>query len=125
MKLSRNFMTSFVSVDLYIRTTGHLLYRSVPIRMYSSPVRYLLCNLRNKSICISWPDLDNVGSLIFSVDGNWYFNFLPEFQRAVHLLHLFLMSFFIPRHQDMLLAARIFVEPGCPKCIASITGLFS
>ena len=32
MRFSRNFITSYVSVDLHTRTTGHLVYRSYPIK---------------------------------------------------------------------------------------------
>ena len=125
MKLSRNFITSFVSVDLHTQTTGCFLNRSIPIKNYGSPVTYLLCNLPVKSICTSWPGSVDVGSLIFSVDSNWYFNFLPELMHAVHVLHLFPMFFFISGHQNMLLSASIFVETGCPKCNASTIGHFS
>ena len=122
MKLSVNFMTSFVSVNSHIRTTGHLLYRSTPKRMHCSPVTYLLCNIpQKKSICISWLGSVNVGNFIFAVDGNLYFEFLPELMHAVHVLYLFLMSFFNPGHQNMLLSASIFVEAVCPKCSASTT----
>ena len=38
MKLSRTLMTSLVSVDLPIQTTGFLLYRSIAISMYGSLV---------------------------------------------------------------------------------------
>ena len=41
------------------------------------------------------------------------------------MLHLFLMSFFIPDHQNILLSATIFPESGCRKCSASIACLFS
>ena len=44
---------------------------------------------------------------------------------SVHGLHLFSMSFFIPDHQNILLCASIFAEPGFPKCSASTTVLFS
>ena len=125
MRLSTKIMTSFHSVDLNIQTAGHLLYRLIPIRMYGSQVTYLLCNLLENLICISWPGSVNVGSLIFYVDGIWYFEFLPELMHAVHGLHLFLMSFFISGHQNMVLSASIFVETGCPKCNASATGRFS
>ena len=65
MKLSKNFMTSFVSVDLHIRTTGHSLYRSIRVRMYGSPVRYLSSNSPEKSICIFCSGSANPGNLIF------------------------------------------------------------
>ena len=44
---------------------------------------------------------------------------------AVHVLHLFLISFLIRDHQQMLLSASTFVKPGCPKCSASTTCFFN
>ena len=118
-------MTSFVSVDLHIRTTNHLLNRSLPIRIYGSPVTCMLCDLQEKSFCISWPSSVNTGSFTFSANGKWYFQFLQEPMHAVHVLHLFLMSFLIPGHQNIMLSASISFEAGSPKCSARTTCYFS
>ena len=95
MKLSRFLMSSTALVYLHIRITGQLLYRSIPISMYGSPVTCLLCNLAKKSLCISGPDSVNTGRLIFSVIDNSYF--LPELMEAVHVLH-FSSMFLESRH---------------------------
>ena len=108
-------MICFASVDLHIQTTGHLLYWSIPIRIYGSPVACLQGNSQEKSFCIACPGTANTGSLIFSIDGNWYFEFLPELTNAVHVMHISSMSFLIPKHQNLLLCASFFVEAGCPK----------
>ena len=121
MKLSKNFMTSFVLVELHIRTTGGLLYRSFPISMYGSPVTCSLSNLPKKPKCIYCPGSVKISSLIFAIDGNWFFKFLPELKHAVHVLQLFWMSFFILDHQTTLLSASFFVELGYPKCSESTT----
>ena len=117
-------MTYFVSVDLRIQTAGYLLYQSIPIGLYALPVTCLLCNLLKKSICIFCPGSVKAGNLIFSVDSNFYFIFLPELMHAVHVLHIFAISFSISDHQALLLCVSIFFEPVCPKCNASVTCLF-
>ena len=38
IRLSRNSMTSLVSVNLHMRATGHLLYPSIRIKKYETPV---------------------------------------------------------------------------------------
>ena len=116
-------MTSFVSIDLHIRFTGHLQFRLIPMKIYGLPVTCLSCNLQEESICFSGQGSVNNGNLIFSVDGKWYFKFKLELMHAMQALHLFSMSFFIPDHQNLLPSASIFVEPGCPKCNASTTCL--
>ena len=78
-----------------------------------------------KSICISCPGSANACSMMFSIDGKWYFKFLPKLMLSARLLHLFSMFFFIPDHQNILLSASIFVEPECLEESASTTGLFS
>ena len=72
-KLSRNLLSSFVSVDLYIWTTSQLLYRSIPIRIYGSPGKcshVVYWNFLEKSINVSYPGSVKAVRLIFSVDGN-------------------------------------------------------
>ena len=125
MKFFKKLLTSLVSVDLHIRTTGHLLYQSLLIRIYGFPVTSLVCSLAQKYIRISCPGLVKTGSLIFFIDGEWYFAFLPELLHAVPMLHLFLMSFLILDQQNVLLSASIFIEPGCPKSSASTICFFS
>ena len=54
MKFWRSLMTSPSSVGLPIRTTGHLVYRSIPIKKYGSPVACLspllcVCQVSSKS----------------------------------------------------------------------------
>ena len=44
---------------------------------------------------------------------------------AVHVLHLFSISFFNLDHRNILLSASIFEEPGCPKYSESTTDLSS
>ena len=44
---------------------------------------------------------------------------------AVHVLHLFSISSFIPDHQNLLRSASVFDEPECLKWIASTTALFN
>ena len=121
MKLSKNLMTFLFSPDSHNQTTGHLLDRTILVRRYGSPVTSALCNSPEKSICVSCPVSVNTGDLIFFVDGNWYFKLLPELMHALHVLHLFSMSFFNPDYQIYCFFASIFVEPGCPKCSASTT----
>ena len=55
----------------------------------------------------------------------WYFIFSPELMHAVRVLHLSSLSSLIPYHQNMLLSASIFVEPGRPNCNASTTCFFN
>ena len=69
-KPSRNLMTSLALVDLHVRTTSHLLYRKIPIRLYGPPVTCLLCNLPERSIFLSRRSSVNTGGLIFSVTSN-------------------------------------------------------
>ena len=45
MKFSKTFMTSSVSVGLHIRTTGHLLYGLIPIKIFGLMVTNFLYNL--------------------------------------------------------------------------------
>ena len=92
--------------------------------MYDSAVTYLSCNLPKTSNCVPWPGSVSIGSLVLSLDGNWYSKFLPELMLAVHVLHPFSICFFFPGHQNMLLSLSIFADPGCPKCSASTTALF-
>ena len=118
-------MKSFVSIDLHIRTTGQLPFRSVPILLYGSPVTCLLCVLPEKSICIFCVGSVDTGSLVLPFDDSCHFDILSELMHAVHVLHLFSISFLIPDHQNTLLFASIFVESRCPKCSALTTCFFS
>ena len=93
--------------------------------MVIRPVTRLLSSLPEKPICISCSGSVKTGSLIFLVDSNLYFKFLPQLMHAMHVVHLFSRSFLIPDHQNRLLSASIFVEPGCPKCSASTTCFFN
>ena len=121
MKFSRTLITSLASVHLHIRTTGHLLYRSFPIKVLDSSVTCFLCNLPENSIFFSFPGSINTDKLSFLVIGKWYFKFLPELKQTVHALHFSSMSFHITDQQNLLLSASIFVEPGCPKYSAFTT----
>ena len=64
-KFSTKFMTSFALIVLHIRTTGHLLYQSIPIKNFGSQVTCLLCSLPKNSTFISCPLSVNTGNLIF------------------------------------------------------------
>ena len=118
-------MTSFVSVDLHARTTGPSLYRSILIKMYSSPLTCFPCGLSEKLICRSCPGWISTGSLVFLVVGNRYFIFLPELTHAVHVLLLSPLHILISDLQNLLISARFFLEPSCPKCSASTICFFS
>ena len=115
MKLSRKLMTSPASVDLHIRTTGHLLYRSIPIRMYDSPVTSLLCILPEEVICIFRPGSVNTGRLTFPVIGDWYSKIYRSSSKLRTDCIFSSISFRIPADQNMLDSASVFVDPGGPN----------
>ena len=93
--------------------------------MYGSPVTHLISNLPEKSIRIYCSSSVNYSRLIFLVINNWYFIFPLQLTQAVHVLNFSPMSFRIPAQQNVLLSARTFVEPSCPKCSVSTTFPFS
>ena len=107
-KLSKNLLTSFVSVDLQFWTTG-LCYID-PFRwkrMVSRLQIWYVVYWKNQFVFLirrrSIPVV-----CFFSVDGKWDLNLWPELMNAVHVLHLISMSFLIPDHQIILLSARVF-----------------
>ena len=100
---------------------AHLLDQSIPKDRSGSPVTCSTRKLPEKWIWLSCQGTVQMGSLIFSVDGNWYFNFLPKLMHAMPVLPLSFLSFLISDHQKMLVSACIFARVGYPKCNISIT----
>ena len=109
-------MSFFAPVDLHIRATSHLLYRSFLIRMYGSPVTCLLCSLLKnllvflvqvQSIPVDWFLLSKV------IDNfNSYRN-----SGMICMYYTYLLCPFPSRNTKWL--ASILVEPGCQKSSAS------
>ena len=91
-KLSLSLITFSVSARLHIQITGQLLDLSIPIRMYGSPVIYLLSSFPEKTIFDFFQARSKPLDYSFFMSVIYYGEFLPENMHAVHVLHLFSLS---------------------------------
>ena len=107
----QEFKDFIVLFDIQIQTSGPLQYRSIPTKVYDSPVECLLYKLPKKSKCAPCPGLGNTGSLLLRSKAIGTLGSWRNSMHARHVLHLYSMSFLILDHQKMLLSANIFVDP--------------
>ena len=99
MELSKHLITSFVSVDSHIQTTGQLIVLSIPIIKSCSSFAFSFYKLLGKLFCNSFAVSVNTSMLTFAIHGHWYLKFLPELTQGAHVLHLLSVSICIPDHQ--------------------------